>query len=70
MLAPADTPMAEVQGMNLAVAKVFDDPQMKARLQQLGLSIRPMSVASFESLLRDDYRQAASFLSHFKGSFD
>jgi tripartite-type tricarboxylate transporter receptor subunit TctC len=70
LLAPADTPMTEVQGMNLAVAKVFDDPQMKARLQQLGLSIHPKSVASFESLLRDDYRQAASFLAQFKGSLD
>jgi tripartite-type tricarboxylate transporter receptor subunit TctC len=70
LLAPAGTPIAEVQSINLAVAKVFDEPQMKARLQQLGLSIRPKSVTAFENLLRDDYHQAESILARIKGSLN
>lgn len=70
LLAPAGTPIAVLQDINRAAAKVFEEPQTKARLQQLGLTIRSMPVAQFESLLREDWRQASDQLARFKGSLD
>lgn len=70
LLAPAGTPIAAVQEINLAVTKVFDEPETKARLHQLGLTIRTMPVAQFESMLREDWRQASDQLARFKGSLD
>lgn len=70
LLAPAGTPISVVQEINRTVAKVLDEPKIKSRLQQLGLTIHPMSVAQFESLLRDDWRSATAQLANFKGSLD
>lgn len=70
LLAPAGTPITAVQEINRAVTKVFDEPETKARLQQLGLTIRPMPVAQFERLLRDDWHQTAGQLAHIKVSLD
>ena len=66
LLAPAGTPIAVLQDINRAAAKVVEEPQTKARLQQLGLTIRSMPVAQFESLLRDDWSQTAAQLTHIK----
>jgi tripartite-type tricarboxylate transporter receptor subunit TctC len=70
LLAPAATPIAAVQDINRAVAKVFEQPDTQARLQQLSLTIRPMPVAHFESLLRDDWAQIAAQLANIKDSLD
>lgn len=70
LLAPAGTPIGVLQDINRAAGNVFEDPPTKARLQQLGFTIQSMSVAQFESLLRDDWRQASAQLAHFKGSLD
>jgi tripartite-type tricarboxylate transporter receptor subunit TctC len=59
-----------VQDINRAVAKVFEQPDTQARLQQLSLTIRPMPVAHFESLLRDDWAQIAAQLANIKDSLD
>lgn len=66
LLAPAGTPITAVQEINRAVTKVFDEPETKARLQQLSLTIRTMPVAQFESLLRDDWRQTSGLLANIK----
>jgi tripartite-type tricarboxylate transporter receptor subunit TctC len=70
LLAPAGTPISVVQEINRAVANVLAEPKIKAQLQQLGLTIRPMSVALFESLLRDDWLQASNQLRRIKSSLD
>lgn len=70
LLAPAATPIATVQDINRAVTKVFEEPETKARLQQLGLTIRPMPVAQFERLLRDDWAQIAAHLANIKDPLD
>lgn len=70
LLAPAGTHIRVVQEINLALAKVLDEPKIRARLHQLGLTIRTMPVAQFESWLRDDWLQASRQLAHFKGSLD
>jgi tripartite-type tricarboxylate transporter receptor subunit TctC len=70
LLAPAGTPIGVVQEINRAVAHVLAEPKIKAQLQQLGLTIRPMPVAQFESLLRDDWQQASNQLRRIKSSLD
>lgn len=70
LLAPAGTHISVVQEINRAVANVLNEPRIKAQLQQMGLSIRPMSVAQFESLLRDDWLQTSNQLLRIKGSLD
>ena len=70
LLAPAGTPIGVLQDINRAVALVFEDPPTKARLHKLGFTVRPMPVAQFESLLREDWRQASDQLARFKGSLD
>lgn len=70
LLAPAGTSIGVVQEINRAVANVLAEPKIKSQLQQLGLTIRPMSVAQFESLLRDDWRQASNQVRRIKGSLD
>jgi tripartite-type tricarboxylate transporter receptor subunit TctC len=59
LLAPAATPSGVVQDINRAVARVFEDPQTQTRFQQMGLSLRSLTVAQFESLLREDWRQVS-----------
>lgn len=70
LLAPAGTPIGVLQDINRAVAMVFEDPPTKARLHKLGFTVKPMAVAHFESLLREDWRQASDQLARFKGSLD
>lgn len=70
LLAPAGTPIGVLQDINRAVALVFEDPPTKARLHKLGFTVRPIPVAQFESLLREDWRQASDQLARFKGSLD
>ena len=70
LLAPAGTHISVVQEINRAVANVLNEPRIKTQLQQMGLSIRPMSVAQFESLLRDDWLQTSNQLLRIKGSLD
>jgi len=70
LLAPAGTPVETLQNINRAVSRVFEEPQTKTRLQQMGLLTRPLSVAQFESLLRDDWSQTAVLLSNIKKSLD
>ncbi len=70
LLAPAGTQISVVQDINRAVAKVLDEPKIKARFQQMGLTIYPMPVAQFESLLRDDWRRASSQVLKLKHSLD
>jgi tripartite-type tricarboxylate transporter receptor subunit TctC len=70
LLAPAGTPIEVVHDINRAVARVFEDTSVQTKFQQMGLSIRPMAVAQFESMLRDDWRQVSAQQAHIKVSLD
>ena len=41
ILAPAGTPEAAIAGMNTAMASVLAEPALQARLEELGLALRP-----------------------------
>jgi tripartite-type tricarboxylate transporter receptor subunit TctC len=70
LLAPAGTPIETIQDINRAMAKVFEEPQTKTRFQKMGLNIRPMAVAQFESMLRDDWRLTADQSAQIKPSME
>jgi tripartite-type tricarboxylate transporter receptor subunit TctC len=70
LLAPAGTPIETIQDINRAAAEVFEEPQTKTRFQKMGLNIRPMAVAQFESMLRDDWRLTADQLTQIKASVE
>lgn len=70
ILAPTGTPIKALLDIHRAMAKVLEEPQTKARLQGQGLIIRPMSMAQFDSLLREDWRQASGQLARLKGSLN
>ena len=70
LLAPAGTPISVVHEINLAMAKVLEDPKINNKLKKMGLSTYRMSVAQFESQLRDDWRQASDHLLRLTSSLD
>ena len=52
--APRDTPAAIIEDLNAAIAAGLADPQMKARIAQLGGVALPGSPADFARLVADD----------------
>jgi tripartite-type tricarboxylate transporter receptor subunit TctC len=66
LLAPSATPSDKTDEMNLAVAKVINDPAMKTRFTQLGVSPKALSRAQFDSVLKDDWQHASPFIAQFK----
>lgn len=66
LLAPAATPVDKVDDMNRAVAKVINDPAMKSRFTQLGISPKSLSRAQFENVLKDDWLNASPLIAQFK----
>jgi tripartite-type tricarboxylate transporter receptor subunit TctC len=52
--------------MNLAMAKVINDPVMKTRYTQLGVSPQSLSRLQFERVLKDDWLHASPLIAEFK----
>lgn len=58
LLAPKNTPPAEVEKLNAAVRKVLQDPVVQKRLASLGVEGGSLPVADFQALLNDDWKKA------------
>ena len=65
LLAPAATPLEKIQNLNRAVAKVINDPVLKVRFAQLGISPKVMPQARFESLLNEEWLRVSPMISEF-----
>lgn len=66
LIGPAAMPTEKALEMNRAVAKVLNDPVMKNRLMQLGLTPHPSTLAQFDAVLKDDWHQANALMTEFK----
>jgi tripartite-type tricarboxylate transporter receptor subunit TctC len=55
LLAPAGTPKAEVERINVAANKVLADPAIQERFKRLGVEPRMQSAEEFQKLLRSDW---------------
>ncbi|MBO9647889.1 MAG: tripartite tricarboxylate transporter substrate binding protein [Variovorax sp.] len=55
LLAPAATPKAEVERLNVATNKVLADPAIQERFKRLGVEPRSQSPEEFQKLLRADW---------------
>lgn len=66
LIGPAATPTEKAMEMNRVVAKVLNDPIMKTRFMQLGLSPYPSTLAQFDVVLKDDWHQANALMTDFK----
>ena len=55
LLAPAGTPKAEVERINIAANKVLADPAIQERFKRLGVEPRSQSAEEFQKLLRSDW---------------
>ncbi len=60
LLAPAGTPVDEIERINGAVQKVLQDPAVQKRLATLGVEAGSLPVDQFQALLRDDWRNAGA----------
>lgn len=59
LLGPAATPVAEINRVNAAMAKVLKDPVVLERLDKQGIEPLAMSNADFAKLLAADYKRMA-----------
>lgn len=66
LLAPAATPSEKVQEMSRAVDKVLNDPAMKVRFTQLGISPTFSSPAQFDEVLKADWLHSAALIADLK----
>jgi tripartite-type tricarboxylate transporter receptor subunit TctC len=64
VLAPAGTPPAEVQRLNMAIQKAIADPAVQERLTRLGVEQNSTSVTSedFQRILRADWDTAGQIV--------
>lgn len=64
IVAPKGTPPGVVERLNAAVSEVLNEPEVKARLAQVGCTPMPLSATAFGELLRretEKWRQVVSF---------
>jgi tripartite-type tricarboxylate transporter receptor subunit TctC len=54
ILAPARTPVAITEKMNIALNEVVQDPEVAARYTQLAMVVQPNSTAQAEAFLRSE----------------
>ena len=66
LLAPKATPIEKMEDINRAMSKVINDPAMKRRFNQLGISPQSMSRSKFESVLKEDWAQAIPLMAQLK----
>ncbi|MES2412208.1 MAG: tripartite tricarboxylate transporter substrate binding protein [Pseudomonadota bacterium] len=59
LLGPAGTPAAEINRVNVAMAKLLKDPVILERLDKQGIEPLAMSNADFSKLLAADYKRMA-----------
>jgi tripartite-type tricarboxylate transporter receptor subunit TctC len=55
VLAPADTPRAEIDKLHAAIDKVLSDAEIQERFKRFGVEPRKQSVDAFQKLLRADW---------------
>jgi tripartite-type tricarboxylate transporter receptor subunit TctC len=58
LLAPANTPKAEIEKINQAMIKVLANPEVQDRLVRLGLEVKTASSDEFEQILKEDWINA------------
>src|SRR5205085_4622630 len=63
MLAPAGTPKEIIAKLNAKVLKALADPEIKAKLENLGLKVRGSSAEELRAMTRD---QLAKYARVFK----
>lgn len=56
ILAPAGTPDAQVEALNVALVKVLADPELKDRLIKLGMEAHPSSPGELRTLIASDLK--------------
>ena len=66
LLAPVATPSEKIQDMSRAVDSVLNDPAMKVRFTQLGISPTFASPAQFDAVLKADWLHSAALIADFK----
>jgi tripartite-type tricarboxylate transporter receptor subunit TctC len=54
VLAPAGTPARIVQRLNAEILKILERPDVKQRLLELGVDLRPNSPEDFASYIRSE----------------
>lgn len=59
LLAPAGTPPAEVERINVAVRKVLAEPVVQERLARVGVEAGTLPAKEFQQLLKDDWAASA-----------
>jgi tripartite-type tricarboxylate transporter receptor subunit TctC len=70
LLAPAGAPLINTQEMHRAFMKISEEPKIKTRYQQLGVVYRPMSMAQFDFLLREDWLKSSALISELNIKLD
>lgn len=66
LLAPVATPVEKIQEMNQAVGKVLNEPAIKDRLNQLGVSSNSLTSVQFDALLKDEWFRASHVITQSK----
>ncbi len=66
LLAPVATPSERIQDMNRAVEKVLNDPAMKVRFTQLGISPTLLSPTQFDAVLKADWLHSSALIADLK----
>lgn len=66
LLAPAATPNEKIQSMSGAMDKVMNDPAMKLRFSQLGISPTVLSPGQFDEVLKVDWVHSSALIGDLK----
>jgi tripartite-type tricarboxylate transporter receptor subunit TctC len=70
LLAPAATPVEKMEDINRAMMRVINDPAMKIRFMQLGISPKSMPRSQFDSVLKEDWAQSGAVMARLKNYLD
>jgi tripartite-type tricarboxylate transporter receptor subunit TctC len=62
LMAPAATPRAVVDRLNAAVNRILDTDPIRAAFARLGAEIAPMTVAEYDTLLREDIERRREWI--------
>jgi tripartite-type tricarboxylate transporter receptor subunit TctC len=65
-LSRENSPKERAHEINVAVAKIINDPKMKIRFQQMGVSPKSITVPQFNQLLQDDWIYASNLINQLK----
>jgi tripartite-type tricarboxylate transporter receptor subunit TctC len=59
-----------MEDINRAMMKVINDPAMKIRFMQLGISPKSMPRSQFDSVLKEDWAQSGAVMARLKNYLD